>query len=72
MVLENGEIIERGTHTQLLAKNNVYANLYNGQNLFQNHTKEKEEYKTMWVDNIDSIQKRLFSFDKKNSICSYL
>jgi len=30
MVLENGEIIERGTHTQLLAKNNVYANLYNG------------------------------------------
>ncbi len=30
MVLENGEIIERGTHAQLLAKNNVYANLYNG------------------------------------------
>lgn len=30
-----------------------------------NRTKEKEEYKTMWVDNIDSIEKRLFTFDKK-------
>lgn len=27
--------------------------------------KEKEEYKTMWVDNVDSIGERLFTFDKK-------
>ena len=31
MVLENGEIIERGTHEELLEKNGFYANLYNSQ-----------------------------------------
>ena len=30
MVIENGEIIERGNHQDLLEKNGVYAKLYRG------------------------------------------
>jgi len=31
LVLENGEIVERGTHDQLVARNGVYAELYRKQ-----------------------------------------
>lgn len=31
LVMENGSIVEQGTHTELLAKNGAYANLYNSQ-----------------------------------------
>lgn len=27
--------------------------------------KEKKEYKTMWVDNVDTVGEHLFTFDKK-------
>jgi ATP-binding cassette subfamily B protein len=33
LVLEKGEIIERGTHDELVAKNGLYAELYNRQDL---------------------------------------
>ena len=31
LVMNNGNIIEQGTHEQLLAKNGFYANLYQSQ-----------------------------------------
>ncbi len=31
LVMEHGDIVEQGTHTELLAKNGAYANLYNSQ-----------------------------------------
>ena len=31
LVMENGDIVEQGSHNELLAKNGVYANLYNSQ-----------------------------------------
>ena len=31
LVLEDGEIVERGTHDQLVARNGVYAELYRKQ-----------------------------------------
>jgi ATP-binding cassette subfamily B protein len=31
LVMNNGNIIEQGTHEQLLKKNGFYANLYNSQ-----------------------------------------
>ncbi|SHI65454.1 ATP-binding cassette, subfamily B [Clostridium cavendishii DSM 21758] len=31
LVMANGDIVEQGTHTELLAKEGVYANLYNSQ-----------------------------------------
>ena len=31
LVMDRGQIVERGTHTQLLAQNGLYANLYNTQ-----------------------------------------
>ena len=31
LVMNNGDIVEQGTHQQLLAKNGFYANLYNSQ-----------------------------------------
>jgi len=39
LVIDNGQIIERGNHAELLAKNGVYANLYRTQFL----SAEKEE-----------------------------
>jgi ATP-binding cassette subfamily B protein len=31
LVMQNGDIAEQGTHTELLAKDGVYAALYNSQ-----------------------------------------
>ena len=31
LVLENGDIVEQGTHSELLAKGGAYATLYNSQ-----------------------------------------
>ncbi len=31
LVLDSGDIVEQGTHEELLKKNSVYANLYNSQ-----------------------------------------
>lgn len=31
LVVKDGEIIERGTHTELMNKNGFYANMYNSQ-----------------------------------------
>lgn len=31
IVMDNGDIVEQGTHAQLLSKNGMYANLYNSQ-----------------------------------------
>ena len=31
LVMKDGDIIEQGTHTELLAKNGFYAELYNSQ-----------------------------------------
>jgi ATP-binding cassette subfamily B protein len=33
LVLEKGVIVERGTHDELVAKNGLYAELYNRQDL---------------------------------------
>ena len=39
-VMQNGNIIESGTHTELLKNNSVYANLYNSQIQLENYSKE--------------------------------
>ena len=31
LVMQHGDIVEQGTHEELLAKNGAYANLYNSQ-----------------------------------------
>jgi len=31
LVLDSGDIVEQGTHEELLRKNSIYANLYNSQ-----------------------------------------
>ena len=31
LMLENGQVLERGTHAELLAQNGAYARLYNSQ-----------------------------------------
>ena len=31
LMLENGRVLERGTHAELLERNGVYARLYNSQ-----------------------------------------
>jgi ABC-type multidrug transport system fused ATPase/permease subunit len=31
LVMENGKVVEQGTHTELLKKNGAYATLYQGQ-----------------------------------------
>jgi ATP-binding cassette subfamily B protein len=31
LVMENGNVVEKGTHDSLMAKNGVYAKLYNAQ-----------------------------------------
>lgn len=31
LLMQNGDIVEQGTHTELLAKNGAYAELYNSQ-----------------------------------------
>ena len=31
LVMENGKVVEKGTHSELLAKGGAYATLYNGQ-----------------------------------------
>ena len=38
LMLENGRVLERGTHTELLAKNGAYARLYNSQFELENGT----------------------------------
>lgn len=38
-VMQDGNIIESGTHTELLKNNNVYAQLYNSQIQLENYTK---------------------------------
>ncbi len=38
-VLENGNMVESGAHTELLAKNKVYARLWNAQQELENYTK---------------------------------
>lgn len=39
-VMQDGNIIESGTHTELLKNNSVYANLYNSQIQLENYSKE--------------------------------
>ena len=31
LVMQNGDIVEKGTHEELLRRDSVYANLYNSQ-----------------------------------------
>lgn len=38
-VMQDGNIIESGTHTELLKNNNIYAQLYNSQIQLENYTK---------------------------------
>lgn len=38
-VMQDGNIIESGAHTELLKNNSVYANLYNSQIQLENYTK---------------------------------
>ena len=40
LVMNQGTIIEKGTHKELLAKNGFYADLYNSQ--FRGHTHDGE------------------------------
>ena len=42
-VVSNGEIVEHGTHKELLAKNGAYANLYSKQFEIENENDEEEE-----------------------------
>ena len=37
LVLNKGVVIEKGTHSELLSKNGLYANLHNVQVLLHNH-----------------------------------
>lgn len=39
-VMQDGNTVERGTHTELLKNNGVYAELYNSQIQLENYTKE--------------------------------
>lgn len=39
-VMQDGNIVESGTHTELLKNNSVYAELYNSQIQLENYTKE--------------------------------
>ena len=38
-VLDKGNVAESGTHTELLAKNNAYAQLWNAQQKLENYAK---------------------------------
>ena len=44
LVMEHGDIVEQGTHSELLEKNGAYARLYNSQF-------DLEEWKEKWVLN---------------------
>lgn len=39
-VMQDGNTVESGTHTELLKNNGVYAELYNSQIQLENYTKE--------------------------------
>ena len=39
-VMEHGNVVESGTHEELLAKNNIYAKLWNAQQSLENYGKE--------------------------------
>ena len=39
-VMQDGNTVESGTHTELLKNNSVYAKLYNSQIQLENYTKE--------------------------------
>lgn len=39
-VMQDGNTVESGTHTELLKNNGVYAKLYNSQIQLENYTKE--------------------------------
>jgi ATP-binding cassette subfamily B (MDR/TAP) protein 1 len=45
VVLSKGEIVEQGTHDQLLARNGMYANLVNAQHISSTADEEKAERK---------------------------
>jgi ATP-binding cassette, subfamily B (MDR/TAP), member 1 len=45
VVLSKGEIIEQGTHDELLARNGMYANLVNAQHISSTADEEKAERK---------------------------
>jgi hypothetical protein len=45
VVLSKGEIVEQGTHDQLIARNGIYANLVNAQHISSTADEEKAEMK---------------------------